>query len=458
MPKLSLWSQRVQPEPEPEPEPENVWYRRPTPSFDDDARDEPAVGEGARHISNAQVGLEERHSPRQGTSPQGQQARAEPPGPEERYQRLVARMAEFGEPEIADAQHVSHIERRPSPSSTTRVTSPTSVETDTSLRKTQPYHGDMETDPEPDWALDDLGDLVGTWSSDSSLLAGRAAAGHLPPRRVNRRLGTAFNAWRSYVAWCTGLGLGGEQQEHAEKAADGAPDVSMDDLHVLLEAMTASVQDLSARSLEAVAQPEPELQLKSGPGPEPEPGPTLRLVEASARSASWDEMHAHERQMHGKLLHNQISSRSSPPVEDADLASETSEDEAIESPRRSKSTEDLASKWPSPSLLSVSGRREDTTDGSRSGMTRHISARTPVPIPLPQPRGSDVGAAHAVEALADEIAERKALAWERHSRRLAALTAAKQDAQQLQESCRKLSQALSVAGVRGGQSQEDLLR
>ena len=91
-------------------------------------------------------------------------------------------------------------------------------------------------------------------------------------------------------------------------------------------------------------------------------------------------------------------------------------------------------------------------------MTRHISARTPVPIPLPQPRGSGVGAAHAVEALADEIAERKALAWERHGRRLVALTAAKQDAQHLQESCRKLSQALYVAGVRGGQPQEDLLR
>ena len=442
MPKLSLWSQRVQPEPEPEPE--HVWYRRQTPSFEDDARDERAVGEGARHITNEQIGLREQHLSRQGISPQGQQAHAEPPGPEDRYQMLVERMAEFGEPDIADALHVSHIERTPSPTSTKRVTSPTSVETDTTLREMQPCGG---TYHEPDLTLDELGrDLFATWSSDSSLLGG-GAAGHLPLRRVNRRLGTAFNAWRSYVAWCTGLGLGGEQQEHAEKAADGIPDVSMDDLSILLEAMTATVQDLSARSLEAAVQPERQSQqLESGSGP------TLRLVEASPRSASLEEMHAHERQMHGKLLPNQSSSRSSLPLEDADLASETSED-VTESPRRSNSTEDHGSKWPSPSLLSVSGRREDTYDGSRSNMTRQISARTPVPITFPR----QLGAVHAVEALADEIAERRAVAWERHSRRVAALTATKEDAQQLQESCRKLSQALAVAGVRGGQKQ-DLMR
>jgi hypothetical protein len=177
-----------------------------------------------------------------------------------------------------------------------------------------------------------------SWSDTDSQEFGDEDSGGLdrPYVRVNRRLGAAFNAWRNYCAWSTGLGLGGEEEQHAEQAAEGVPDVSMAELSTLLDAMASSVNELSVRVLEPNA--------KLVPGPEPEPEPRLEgisdglatelqqlakeaadsrsphaIAAAGERSPSLDEILATGRQLYDMLSPNSSGRSQSPPTRDAYL-------------------------------------------------------------------------------------------------------------------------------------------
>jgi len=99
------------------------------------------------------------------------------------------------------------------------------------------------------------------------------------------RLRAVFNAWRRHCAWCTGLGLGGAEEEEAVREARAVPDVSLDDLSSVLEQMTTQVNSLSLSSTLSAAKS--RSQAPGSPPPEQEP-PERGSRHARETTRSWD--------------------------------------------------------------------------------------------------------------------------------------------------------------------------